>query len=109
MQTGSFTSHSNVVTLSWNLEGTRLLTGGTNIQLWKSKSPTHQQEEEHTGKPTVAQHPISMCLCVATYRFAWAEMNHKCKLLAMGFCFLRFVMSSVGCFRFPFSYFMELL
>ncbi|EDX17237.1 GD16203 [Drosophila simulans] len=49
VQTGSFTSHSNVVTLSWNLEGTRLLTGGTNIQLWKSKSPTHQQEEEHTG------------------------------------------------------------
>ncbi|XP_034490581.1 dmX-like protein 2 [Drosophila innubila] len=49
VQTGSFTSHSNVVTLSWNLEGTRLLTGGTNIQLWKSKSPTHQPEEEHTG------------------------------------------------------------
>ncbi|XP_026847140.1 dmX-like protein 2 [Drosophila persimilis] len=49
VQTGSFTSHSSVVTLSWNLEGTRLLTGGTNIQLWKSKSPTHQQEEEHTG------------------------------------------------------------
>lgn len=50
MQTGSFTSHSSVVTLSWNLEGTRLLTGGTNIQLWKSKSPTHQPEEEHTGE-----------------------------------------------------------
>ncbi|KAH8272248.1 hypothetical protein KR044_013165 [Drosophila immigrans] len=50
VQTGSFTSHSNVVTLSWNLEGTRLLTGGTNIQLWKSKSPTHQAEEEHTGE-----------------------------------------------------------
>ncbi|XP_017016237.2 dmX-like protein 2 [Drosophila takahashii] len=49
VQTGSFTSQSSVVTLSWNLEGTRLLTGGTNIQLWKSKSPTHQQEEEHTG------------------------------------------------------------
>lgn len=49
VQTGSFTSHSSVVTLSWNLEGTRLLTGGTNIQLWKSKSPTHQPEEEHTG------------------------------------------------------------
>jgi len=51
VQTGSFTSQSSVVTLSWNLEGTRLLTGGTNIQLWKSKSPTHQQEEEHTGEP----------------------------------------------------------
>ncbi|XP_030381698.1 dmX-like protein 2 isoform X2 [Scaptodrosophila lebanonensis] len=49
VQTGSFTSHSNVVTLSWNLEGTRLLTGGTNIQLWKSKSPAHPHEEEHTA------------------------------------------------------------
>lgn len=31
-------SYSNVVTVSWNLEGTRLLTGGSVIQLWKEKS-----------------------------------------------------------------------
>ncbi|XP_061395403.1 dmX-like protein 2 [Musca vetustissima] len=45
VQTGSFTSHSHVITLSWNLEGTRLLTGGSTIQLWKEKSNEYADDE----------------------------------------------------------------
>uniref|UniRef100_A0A1B0A9X2 RAVE complex protein Rav1 C-terminal domain-containing protein n=1 Tax=Glossina pallidipes TaxID=7398 RepID=A0A1B0A9X2_GLOPL len=45
VQTGSFTSHSIVITLSWNLEGTRLLTGGSTIQLWKEKPSQYPNPE----------------------------------------------------------------
>ncbi|XP_075155148.1 rabconnectin-3 alpha [Haematobia irritans] len=45
VQTGSFTSYSHVITLSWNLEGTRLLTGGSTIQLWKEKSNEYTDDE----------------------------------------------------------------
>ncbi|XP_055842018.1 dmX-like protein 2 isoform X1 [Episyrphus balteatus] len=37
VQTGSFSNNSNVTTLSWNLEGTRLLTGGGSLQMWREK------------------------------------------------------------------------
>ncbi|XP_065362975.1 dmX-like protein 2 [Calliphora vicina] len=45
VQTGSFISHSHVITLSWNLEGTRLLTGGSTIQLWKEKSSEYMDDD----------------------------------------------------------------
>ncbi|XP_037805529.1 dmX-like protein 2 [Lucilia sericata] len=45
VQTGSFVSHSHVITLSWNLEGTRLLTGGSTIQLWKEKSSEYTEDD----------------------------------------------------------------
>ncbi|XP_037932594.1 dmX-like protein 1 [Teleopsis dalmanni] len=50
VQTGSFLSHSLIITLSWNLEGTRLLTGGSTIQLWKEKSPEEFEEEANSVK-----------------------------------------------------------
>lgn len=34
-----------MVTVSWNLEGTRLLTGGTVIQLWKEKAMEISDDE----------------------------------------------------------------
>lgn len=37
VQTGSLQTTSNVTSLSWNLEGTRLLTGGTTLQMWREK------------------------------------------------------------------------
>ncbi|KNC33790.1 hypothetical protein FF38_09709 [Lucilia cuprina] len=45
VQTGTFVSHSHVITLSWNLEGTRLLTGGSTIQLWKEKSSEYTEDD----------------------------------------------------------------
>lgn len=43
MQTGSLTTDSPVRALSWNLEGTRLLTAGAQVQLWHLN---HQQPEK---------------------------------------------------------------
>lgn len=34
-----------MITLSWNLEGTRLLTGGSTIQLWKERSNEYNDDE----------------------------------------------------------------
>lgn len=38
----------HVYTLSWNLEGTRLLTGGSIIEMWKER--TSEKAEECSGK-----------------------------------------------------------
>lgn len=43
VQTGTLKTDSPVRALSWNLEGTRLLTAGAQLQLWHLKS---QAEEE---------------------------------------------------------------
>lgn len=48
MQTGSLQASSHISSLSWNLEGTRLLTGGVKIQMWHEKITT--KEEEPNGK-----------------------------------------------------------
>lgn len=37
VQTGQLQACSHISSLSWNLEGTRLLTGGTNIQMWHER------------------------------------------------------------------------
>lgn len=37
MQTGSLQADSHISSLSWNLEGTRLLTGGVTIQMWHER------------------------------------------------------------------------
>ncbi|XP_066592575.1 dmX-like protein 2 [Prorops nasuta] len=48
VQTGSLQTESNISSLSWNLEGTRLLTGGELLQLWHQNILPFQ--EEHTAK-----------------------------------------------------------
>ncbi|XP_034195929.2 rabconnectin-3 alpha isoform X5 [Osmia lignaria lignaria] len=48
VQTGSLTTDSNITSLSWNLEGTRLLTGGELLQLWHQNIVPFQKE--HTTK-----------------------------------------------------------
>ncbi|KAJ8919060.1 hypothetical protein NQ315_016967 [Exocentrus adspersus] len=46
--TGTLKTDSPIRALSWNLEGTRLLTAGAQVQLWHLKSQTAEEE-----KPTV--------------------------------------------------------
>lgn len=50
VQTGNLKTESPVRALSWNLEGTRLLTAGAQVQLWHLKS---QPLEEERPKSTV--------------------------------------------------------
>ena len=50
VQTGTLQASSHISSLSWNLEGTRLLTGGVKIQMWHEKI---SKEEEPTGKNTI--------------------------------------------------------
>ncbi|KAG9436417.1 dmX-like protein 2 isoform X1 [Apis mellifera carnica] len=51
VQTGSLTTESNISSLSWNLEGTRLLTGGELLQLWHQNITPFQ--EEHMMKISI--------------------------------------------------------
>ncbi|KAG5673298.1 hypothetical protein PVAND_003358 [Polypedilum vanderplanki] len=44
VQTGTLQASSHISSLSWNLEGTRLLTGGTVLELWHEKI---KQEDEN--------------------------------------------------------------
>ncbi|KAG4080274.1 hypothetical protein HA402_010766 [Bradysia odoriphaga] len=44
VQTGSLQASSHISSLSWNLEGTRLLTGGVKIQMWHEKITTKEEE-----------------------------------------------------------------
>lgn len=46
MQTGTLKTDSPVRALSWNLEGTRLLTAGALVQLWHLFSQTGEHKEE---------------------------------------------------------------
>ncbi|XP_051173146.1 dmX-like protein 2 isoform X1 [Leptopilina boulardi] len=45
VQTGSLQTESNITSLSWNLEGTRLLTGGELLQLWHQNILPFQEEQ----------------------------------------------------------------
>lgn len=53
VQTGSLQADSHISSLSWNLEGTRLLTGGVTIQMWherisnKEEDPARELKIEH--------------------------------------------------------------
>ncbi|KYM98277.1 DmX-like protein 2 [Cyphomyrmex costatus] len=53
VQTGSLQTESNITSLSWNLEGTRLLTGGELLQLWHQNITPFQ--EEHTTLPATTK------------------------------------------------------
>ncbi|XP_047120921.1 dmX-like protein 2 [Schistocerca piceifrons] len=44
VQTGSLQTESHVTSLSWNLEGTRLLTGGEVLQLWHQNIPLPEDD-----------------------------------------------------------------
>lgn len=48
VQTGTLKSDSPIRALSWNLEGTRLLTAGAHVQLWHLKSQTHEDKPNVT-------------------------------------------------------------
>ncbi|XP_033329143.2 rabconnectin-3 alpha isoform X7 [Megalopta genalis] len=48
VQTGSLQTESNIGSLSWNLEGTRLLTGGELLQLWHQNITPFQEEQSGT-------------------------------------------------------------
>ena len=50
VQTGSLKTASNVSSLSWNLEGTRLLTGGSVLQLWHERLLKGDEETSHKRK-----------------------------------------------------------
>lgn len=50
VQTGTFLAKSFISSLSWNLEGNRLLTGGANLQLWRETHNNDTQDEPSTGK-----------------------------------------------------------
>ncbi|KAJ8957603.1 hypothetical protein NQ314_006529 [Rhamnusium bicolor] len=45
VQTGTLKTDSPIRALSWNLEGTRLLTAGAHVQLWHLKSQTTEEEQ----------------------------------------------------------------
>ncbi|XP_055296544.1 dmX-like protein 2 isoform X5 [Sitodiplosis mosellana] len=47
VQTGSLQADSHISSLSWNLEGTRLLTGGVTIQMWHERI-TNKEEDPAT-------------------------------------------------------------
>ncbi|XP_076252311.1 rabconnectin-3 alpha isoform X2 [Rhynchophorus ferrugineus] len=55
VQTGSLKTDSPVQALSWNLEGTRLLTAGNDVQLWHLKQ--HVPEEDTTVTFTLGGGP----------------------------------------------------
>ncbi|KAF6211101.1 hypothetical protein GE061_014215 [Apolygus lucorum] len=48
VETGSWQTECSITALSWNLEGTRLLTGGAIIQLWHQSTP-HMVDEDNEG------------------------------------------------------------
>lgn len=48
MQTGTLKTDSPVRALSWNLEGTRLLTAGSKVQLWHLKSQSEEDQPSVT-------------------------------------------------------------
>ncbi|XP_058066512.1 dmX-like protein 1 [Anopheles bellator] len=52
VQTGSLQAASHISSLSWNLEGTRLLTGGTVLQLW------HERLSKDEDEPTSVKFEI---------------------------------------------------
>ncbi|XP_058830024.1 dmX-like protein 2 isoform X2 [Topomyia yanbarensis] len=52
VQTGSLQTTSHISSLSWNLEGTRLLTGGTVLQLW------HERLSKDDDEPTSVRFEI---------------------------------------------------
>ncbi|XP_040162057.1 dmX-like protein 2 isoform X4 [Anopheles arabiensis] len=50
VQTGSLQAASHISSLSWNLEGTRLLTGGTVLQLWHERLSKQDDDEPGSVK-----------------------------------------------------------
>ncbi|KAI5722725.1 hypothetical protein M8J76_012674 [Diaphorina citri] len=46
VQTGSIQTESPISSLSWNLEGTRLLTGGEVLQLWHQHLSPHMMDDD---------------------------------------------------------------
>ncbi|XP_064619402.1 dmX-like protein 1 isoform X3 [Lineus longissimus] len=56
-QTGTITTECDVLTLSWNTDGSRLLTGGDLIQMWKCpESPDDEDDEAQKRRGSVEFH-----------------------------------------------------
>ncbi|XP_069696328.1 dmX-like protein 2 isoform X4 [Periplaneta americana] len=53
VQTGSLQTESHISSLSWNLEGTRLLTGGEVLQLWHQHVSVTEDDSETAQGPGV--------------------------------------------------------
>ena len=51
-QTATIDAASHVTSLSWNLEGTRLLTAGEVIQMWFCPDLEQQQQQPHSTSTT---------------------------------------------------------
>lgn len=58
VQTGKLTADGPITALSWNLEGTRLLTGGKILQLWHQASL--YQEDSQRKYRQVPIHNVSV-------------------------------------------------
>jgi DmX-like protein len=50
VQTGTLQASSHISSLSWNLEGTRLLTGGTVLEMWHEKIAEDDAQEPSNGE-----------------------------------------------------------
>jgi hypothetical protein len=50
VQTGALQASSHISSLSWNLEGTRLLTGGTVLEMWHEKISDEDAQEPSNGE-----------------------------------------------------------
>jgi hypothetical protein len=71
-QTGTIDAHCGVTSLSWNLEGTRLLTAGDLIQMWycPDLEPSNEQQDSEKvlftlgGPPSaLATEQVIACFC----------------------------------------------
>lgn len=60
VQTGSLQTESNISSLSWNLEGTRLLTGGELLQLWHQNITPFQ--EEHSKRVSFVSYELRIII-----------------------------------------------
>lgn len=58
VQTGTLQACSHISSLSWNLEGTRLLTGGTNIQMWHERMA--RDDDQNGGGGSAAGYPSAV-------------------------------------------------
>lgn len=73
VQTGSLQATSHISSLSWNLEGTRLLTGGVTIQLWHERMSNKEEESaRECGIPfeddfLVFDHTMNECALLLSF------------------------------------------
>lgn len=75
VQTGSLQADSHISSLSWNLEGTRLLTGGVTIQMWHERITNKEEDpaRKHSNCVTILIYHIPHTLILThtqTFHFS---------------------------------------